>query len=78
MEGRSKTSRTKAPEGFDVTAVIGRVDFTDVGTDDTPHEAAFRLIARYDNEGTFKFPMADGRTCAVTVDWEGRDIAGDM
>lgn len=54
--------------GFDVTCVVGHVEFDSTG-DLTPHEAAFLVIARHDNRGTFQFPMLDGRTMSVTVDY---------
>lgn len=57
----------RQPDGFDVTCVIGRVEF---GTgDEPPHVAAFKLIAWADHRGTFQFPMPDGRTMSVTVDY---------
>jgi hypothetical protein len=59
-------------DGFDVTVetVVGRVD---LGPDGQfpPHVAAFMLIAEFDQQGTFKYPMRDGRTCVVDVTWEG-------
>lgn len=57
-----------SPESFDVTCVIGTVDFRETG-EFSPHEAAFLLIARHDTRGTFKFPMWDGREMSVTVDY---------
>lgn len=60
-------------EGFDVTAVIGRVEF-DALSDLSPHEAAFMLIAKHDARGTFNFPMEDGRTMSVTVDYPDNDM----
>lgn len=59
---------TNYPNGFDVTCVIGRVELDGNG-DFTPHEAAFLMIARHDARGTFNFPMQDGRTMSVTVDY---------
>ena len=58
--------------GFDVVveAVIGTVTLDPMGTV-SPHRAAFDLIAQHDMQGTFKFPMADGRTCVVEVGYEG-------
>lgn len=55
--------------GFDVTCVIGRIDIVPNG-EESPHVAAFKLIAQHDARGHFSFPMADGRTCSVAVDWE--------
>lgn len=61
--------------GFDVTCVIGRVDVVPQG--DVPaHVAAFELIARHDAQGSFRFPMPDGRTCVVDVFWEDPKEAG--
>jgi hypothetical protein len=59
-------------DGFDVTVetVIGHVHLDHEG-EDPPHVAAFKVIALADQEGTFRYPMSDGRTCAVTVEWEG-------
>lgn len=56
--------------GFDVTCVIGHVSLDPAGA--TPaHVAAFSLIAEHDAPGSYRFPMADGRTCLVDVSWEG-------
>ena len=55
--------------GFDVTCVVGRVEFGN--GDVAPHVAAFQIIASHDAEGTYTFPMADGRTCVVSVDFKG-------
>lgn len=55
--------------GFDVTCVIGHVDIDPYGEGMSPHEAAFLLIARHDTRGTFQFPMEDGRTMSVTVEY---------
>lgn len=63
-----KPSNESPKDGFDVTCVIGRVEFDATG-DLSPHEAAFLLIARHDTRGTFCFPMEDGRTMSVTVDY---------
>lgn len=54
--------------GFDVTCIIGHVDLTGTG-DETPDEAAFRLIGQHRAEGTYNFPHEDGRTISVTVDY---------
>lgn len=60
------------PAGFDVTCVIGRVEF-DALTEGlrSPNEAAMALIARHDAEGTYTYPMQDGRSCHVTVEYTG-------
>lgn len=52
--------------GFDVTCVIGRVEFSDTG-ESAPRVVAFAMIGEHDVEGTYSFPMADGRTCVVDV-----------
>lgn len=54
---------------FDVTCSIGRV-YLDGEGDQTPHEAAMLLIARYDGEGEYRFPAPDGRTTVVAVSYE--------
>lgn len=52
--------------GFDVTCVIGRVEFDRHGSQ-TPVEAAFALIASHDGNGTFVFPGPNGGSYEVTV-----------
>jgi hypothetical protein len=64
------------PDHFDVTSVIGRVVFDGTG-DDTPHEAAFRIIARHDTPGEYTFPLPDGGTCRVAVTYEGGISTGN-
>lgn len=54
--------------GFDVVCSIGHVSLHPDG-ELPPHVAAFKLIAEHDARGVFQFPMADGRTCTVSVDW---------
>lgn len=65
--------------GFDVVCTIGRVELGPDG-EDSPHVAAFKLIAQHDAPGTFSFPMRDGGECAVTVEYSddprGRDDNG--
>lgn len=64
--------------GFDVVCTIGRVELGEDG-EDSPHVAAFKLIAQHDTPGTFTFPMSDGGECAVTVEYSeprGRDDNG--
>lgn len=56
--------------GFDVTCVVGRVEF-DQDAGESPYEAAMRLIARHDAPGSFRFPMVHGGTCLVDVSWNG-------
>jgi hypothetical protein len=48
--------------------VIGTVDVYD-RPGEPPHVTAMRLIAEHDTEGTFTFPMRDGRTCRVSVEF---------
>jgi hypothetical protein len=59
-------------DGFDVTVerVVGTVSLDGEGQF-PPHVAAFMLIAEADEQGVFKYPMRDGRTCVVDVTWEG-------
>lgn len=56
------------PAGFDVTARIGRVEFSELGTM-TPIEAAYTIIARHDAEGEYQFPAPNGGTIVVTVEY---------
>jgi hypothetical protein len=64
------------PSGFDVTCVIGHVDFVDAGPH-TPAEAAYLLIAQHGAEGTFSFPHENGGMVRVTVEHDG-DAADDL
>lgn len=61
------TSGTHAVE-FDVTCVIGRVVSHPDGTL-SPTMAAWQMIAEHDAEGIYSFPMADGRTARITVEY---------
>lgn len=54
------------PGGFDVTCVIGRVEFGE--GDEHSSVVAFKLIAQHDAPGVYSFPNADGTTCRVTVE----------
>jgi len=65
----SKSRRTELPTGFEVTCVIGRVEFDEVG-EHSPTEAAFLLIAQHGADGTYSFPSAEAGTCHVTVETE--------
>ena len=58
--------------GFDVVVErsVGHVSFDGDGQY-PPHVAAFMLIAEADEQGTFKYPMQDGRVCVVDVTWQG-------
>lgn len=46
---------------FDVVVLnkVGTV-YLDGDSNQTPHEAAFQLIARHDQDGTYRFPSPDG------------------
>jgi len=64
-----KTPRGEDTTGFDVTCVVGRVEY---GA--SPHSAevaAFMLIAEHGTSGQFVFPGEDGGTVYVTVDRNG-------
>lgn len=65
---KKRNTMQDSPTGFDVTCVIGRVEFDNTG-EHTPHEAAFLLIAKHDAPGEYVFPNADGGTCRVSVDY---------
>lgn len=65
---RKKTLRSRqARPSFDVTQTIGTVMLDGEG-ENTPHEAAFLLIARHGSDGTFHFPAETGGMVAVTVE----------
>jgi|KBSSwiStaDraftv2_1062776.scaffolds.fasta_scaffold209524_2 hypothetical protein len=67
MNTKQRVQRKLEPFTFDVTCVIGTVE---VGNgSEAPHVVAMKLIAEHDAEGTFTFPMADGRTQRVTVEF---------
>lgn len=68
MSTRHIATDHRVMDGFDVTCTIGTVLFDETG-DLTPSEAAFLLIARHDTRGKFTFPMEDGRTMEVIVDY---------
>lgn len=53
---------------FDVTCVIGTVVVDGSMNGERPDIVAMKLIAEHDAEGTYSFPLADGRTQIVTVD----------
>lgn len=70
MAVKSKPQR-KEPEkmeSFDVTCTIGTV-FLGNG-EESPHVAAFKLIAMHDTPGTYRFPMGNGGTVVVDVEYE--------
>jgi hypothetical protein len=67
-----KPTKKGTPEwSFNVTAVIGTVSMSSTGENQTPTEAAFRLIGRHKKDGTYTFPNEDGEPCTITV--EGLD-----
>lgn len=59
---------------FDVTIerVIGTVDLNGRGYP-SPMHAALAIIANDGDEGTYRFPAADGRTVVVTLALEPAD-----
>jgi hypothetical protein len=56
-----------APEGFDITCTIGRVNFSMTG-ERSPKEAAFLIIANHGADGEFHFPAEEGGEIVVCVD----------
>lgn len=81
-----RTRRKGEPEPFtfDVTCVVGTVTVGD--GEHAPHVVAMQLIAEHDAEGTYTFPMPDGRVQRVTVEftnphgvpeYDGRDPQDD-
>lgn len=65
---KSQSPRRKPREGFDVTCVIGRVEFGDPGHAADPRVAAFMLIAEHGAPGLYSFPNPDGTICTVDVE----------
>jgi hypothetical protein len=63
-----KKNVTQEVTGFDVTCIVGRVEFSDIGPN--PGVAAFMLIAEHDAPGTYSFPNPDGSYTRVTVEYE--------
>jgi len=66
---RLSPKRPREEFTFEVTCVIGEVTVGPYGSDIPPHVAAMDLIARHDAEGIYHFPMADGRTQRVTIEF---------
>lgn len=67
---RKSHSALVYPEGgFDVTGVIGHVEFNSTG-EHTPVEAAMLIIARHGAPGRFTFPHENGGFHHVTVEFE--------
>ena len=59
-----------APYTFPITCVIGEVTVDPLADSGVPaHVAAMDIIARHDTEGRFTFPMKNGDTCSVTVEF---------
>lgn len=77
MPPKTKSDRLRerqlAERGFDVTCVIGRVAIDPAGDGEPPHVVAHKLIAEHDAEGSYRFPMPDGRVCRVDVEFELSD-----
>ena len=64
-----------SPDGdklFDVTCVIGSVYANSDRYEQarTAHEAAMLLITRHDAEGHYTFPLPDGGTAHVTIEFD--------
>jgi hypothetical protein len=70
----SKQRKFTPPSGFDVTQVIGRVEFDQNGTM-TPYESAFQVVAGFGDAGTFTFPGHDGTIVRVTVEYGNEPTA---
>ena len=69
MEARTR-KRPSRSTAFDVTCVIGTVVVDLDATDgERPDIVAMKMIAEHDAQGTFTFPMPDGRTQRVTVEY---------
>jgi hypothetical protein len=64
-------------QGFEVVVerVIGSVMFTDTAGSRHPVAAAMEVVAGHmvesGDEGTYRFPMDDGRTCVVHTEFAG-------
>jgi len=55
---------------FDITCVIGTVEYERNGDGRPAHVAAFEMVAMHDTPGRFSWPMPHGGTCHVTVEHE--------
>lgn len=53
-------------EGFDVTCLVGHVSFGE--GQDSPIEAAMKLIGRHGAEGEYRFPHEDGGEWIVSME----------
>lgn len=75
----AKSRKVEPVTGFDVTQVIGRVEFNTNG-DTTPYEAAFQAIAQFGMPGDFQFPAPMGEgTIHVSVAHETpHDLNSDV
>jgi hypothetical protein len=67
MAAPRKTRMNGDNRSFDVVCVVGTVIVGPEG-DESPHMAAFRLIAEHDAPGTYTFPNAWGGTTAVEIE----------
>lgn len=63
----SKIRNDSEPYSFPITEIVGRVVVNRDDVGQPPHTVAFGMIAELDREGTFSFPMPDGRACEVIV-----------
>ena len=63
------TPKRTYPRGFDVTAVIGHVEFNALG-EMSAVEAAMSLIGKHHAEGQYRFPHEDGGEWVVNVEVE--------
>lgn len=68
---KAKTLRIN--ESFDVVCVIGTVHLNAHSGFVNPNHAAMMLIAEHDAPGFYSFPMEDGRTQTVTVEYSERE-----
>lgn len=70
MSTKTAPSNTRT---FDVVVerVIGTVTVDPFGEGPPPSVVAMTMIAEEDQPGTYSYPMPDGRTAKVTVEWIG-------
>lgn len=67
-----KTRTQDDRNGFDVTCVVGHVNYSQDGIFD-PYVAALILLGEHGADGVYQFPAANGGTHTVTVETtEGR------
>ena len=72
MSATKVAPRTFYPSGFDVTAVIGRVEFSNLGEHETPFQAALAVIGQHsprvgNDPVIYVFPHEDGGNIEVEV-----------